>query len=117
MFFETALLCTYNFLFSKIIITNCKCYDDYKDFYDYIINKRNSYMACFGYTSNSRNRVAHRAIPIYLGSYIDQIIRGKEAIRECRPQWCFVILRGILKGYSSFSTFGKFIHSYTSFIY
>lgn len=85
---------------------DCKHYQKYRDdFIGEIIDKRGSYMACLCYLSTQRNRVAHESIPIMLGSYIDFRIRGAKAVLEDRAQWGTVILKGLLKMYSNFSTF------------
>lgn len=118
MFFEIYLLCSTNRKFQKKLLIDCDCYKMYNTkeaFMENIIVNRKSYMACLGYRSNTRNRSGHRSVPIFLGSYLDYRIRGKEAVEESRGQWGLVILRGVLKMYSSFSTFGKYY--YTSIDY
>lgn len=87
---------------------DCKCYEDYKHeqrFIERVINERKSYMACITYASESRRRIGHKWVPVMLGSYIDYRIRGKAAVEKSRAQWCAFILKGMLKIYSSFSTF------------
>lgn len=91
---------------------DCRCYDAYRTpeaFRKNVIQNRQSYLACIGYEATSRNRLGHCSVPIMLGSYLDFEIRGAEAVKECRVQWGLVILRGVLKIYSSFSTFGEYI--------
>lgn len=112
MFFEIYLLCSTNRKFQKKLLIDCDCYKMYNTeeaFIENVIINRKSYMACLGYRSNTRNRSGHRSVPIFLGSYLDYRIRGKEAVEKSRGQWGLVILRGVLKMYSSFSTFGKYI--------
>lgn len=92
----------------KYILVNCECYERYRKreaFIHNVITLRSSYMACLCYYANARKRINHRSVPIVLGSYIDYLIRGKEAILECRAQWGTVVLKGVLKIYASFSTF------------
>lgn len=94
----------------KDLITNCLCYKQYatrEAFIENIINGRESYMACLSYESNVRKRVSHRSVPVMLGSYIDYLIRGPEALQECRAQWGLFILRGVLMIYPNFSTFNS----------
>lgn len=108
MFFETYLLCSYNKNVGLKILTECDCYKLYSTeeaFVKTIIENRESYMACICYESNVRTRIGHRSIPIMIGSYIDYRIRGAKAVIESRSLWGLVILRGLLKIYSSFSTF------------
>lgn len=106
MLFDTYVLCSYNKVM-KNLMTNCKCYNFYKcgNFVDTIVEHRASYMACLCYGSQKRNRVSHKAIPIILGSKIDSLIRGNEALRECYNLWGAKILRGVLIIYPNFSTF------------
>lgn len=92
----------------KYILVNCECYEKYRTreaFIDNVITSRTSYMACLCYYANARKRINHRSVPIVLGSYIDYLIRGKDAVLECRAQWGTVVLKGVLKIYASFSTF------------
>lgn len=92
----------------KYILVDCECYDRYRTkeaFVRNVIEHRSSYMACLCYYANARKRINHRTVPIVLGSYIDYLIRGKDAILECRAQWGTVVLKGVLKIYASFSTF------------
>lgn len=108
MFFETSLLCSYNYLFRNCFMINCKCYEQYATMdklVENIIEKRWSYVSCLCYESIVRNRIGHGSIPIILGSYLDFCIRGEEAVQESRPQWGLLILKGIYKVYSNFSTF------------
>lgn len=107
MLFNVYLLCSYNKYFDNIMV-DCPCYSIYKkpeDFIQNVIENRDSYMGCLCYVSSKRNRIAHRSIPIVIGSYVDFRIRGIEAVRESAPLWGLVILRGLLKLYSNFSTF------------
>ncbi|AUQ43941.1 lef-8 [Esparto virus] len=110
MLFLTYLLCSYNKHFENLMI-GCPCYKDYNTdnnnaaFIENVINKRGSYMACLCYESSKRRRVGHKSIPIMLGSYIDYRIRGPEAFMATSSLWGLVILRGLLKIYSNFSTF------------
>lgn len=63
-------------------------------------------MACLKYeTHNNGFAYEHKCVPILLGSWLDYLIRGHDAVKNCRAQWCQVILRGIPKLYMSFSTF------------
>lgn len=108
MFFDTYFLCSYNYQMRKLLLVDCKCYDAYRtpeSFQQRVIENRNSYMACLCYYSKARKRINHRTVPIILGSYIDFLIRGLDAVIECREQWGAVILKGVLKIYASFSTF------------
>lgn len=108
VFFEAYLLCSYNARIGTRLSIDCGCYADYRDerlFIERIINERKSYLACITYDSQTRRRVGHRSIPIMLGSYIDYRIRGKAAVERSRAQWGAVILKGMLKIYTSFSTF------------
>lgn len=92
----------------KRLMIDCKCYDDYRDeerFIERVINERKSYFACITYASETRRRIGHKSVPIMLGSYIDYRIRGKAAVERSRAQWGAVILKGMLKIYTSFSTF------------
>lgn len=92
----------------KNLMTNCPCYKKYSTreaFIENIIDKRGSYMACLCYESTVRNRKSHLSVPIMLGSYLDYLIRGREALEECRAQWGLFILRGVLIIYPNFSTF------------
>lgn len=85
-----------------------KCYNNYRpeaNFIANVIDKRRSYMSCWCYESEVRNRVGHRSIPILLGSWIDFLIRGHKAVNQSRAQWGLVILKGLLKIYPNFSTF------------
>ncbi|KAI5630606.1 lef-8 [Venturia canescens] len=106
--FEAYLLCSYNLQIGKIVLMNCKCYNIYREestFIESVINLRQSYMACICYESQKRKRVGHKTVPIMLGSYLDYRIRGAQAVERSRAQWGAVILRGMLKIYTSFSTF------------
>lgn len=108
VFFEAYLLCSYNMQIGKRLVIDCKCYEDYRDeqrFIEHIINERKSYLACITYESQTRKRIGHKSVPILLGSYIDYRIRGKAAVEKSRAQWGAVILKGMLKIYTSFSTF------------
>lgn len=108
VFFEAYLLCSYNAQIGTRLLMDCGCYADYaveELFIERIINERKSYLACITYDSQTRKRVGHRSIPIMLGSYIDYRIRGKAAVERSRAQWGAVILKGMLKIYTSFSTF------------
>lgn len=108
VFFEAYLLCSYNAQIGTRLLMDCDCYADYaveELFIERIINERKSYLACITYDSQTRKRVGHRSIPIMLGSYIDYRIRGKAAVERSRAQWGAVILKGMLKIYTSFSTF------------
>lgn len=108
MFFETYLLCSYNYLFKDHILVNCLDYEKYKSpekFIENVIKNRGSYMACICYESIQRNRINHVSVPILLGSLLDFQIRGEKAVLETRAQWCAVILKGVLKMYPNFSTF------------
>lgn len=108
VFFEAYLLCSYNAQIGTRLLVDCDCYADYaveELFIERIINERKSYLACITYDSQTRKRVGHRSIPIMLGSYIDYRIRGKAAVERSRAQWGAVILKGMLKIYTSFSTF------------
>lgn len=92
----------------KNLMTNCSCYHKYSTreaFVENIIDKRGSYMACLCYESTVRNRKSHTSVPIMLGSYLDYLIRGRDALQECRAQWGLFILRGVLVIYPNFSTF------------
>ncbi|AYP97895.1 LEF-8 [Mauternbach virus] len=107
MMFNVYLLCSYNKHFNNLMI-DCPCYDSYRTeeaFTESVILNRGSYMACLCYESSMRNRISHRSVPIIIGSYIDFRIRGREAVIESAPLWGLVILRGLLKMYSNFSTF------------
>lgn len=108
VFFETYLLSSYNTQIGTRLLIDCDCYKDYRDerlFIERVVNERKSYLACIIYDSLTRKRVGHRSIPIMLGSYIDYRIRGKAAVERSRAQWGAVILNGMLKIYTSFSTF------------
>lgn len=108
VFFEAYLLCSYNAQIGTRLLMDCGCYADYaveELFIERIINERKSYLACITYDSQTRKRVGHRSIPIMLGSFIDYRIRGKAAVERSRAQWGAVILKGMLKIYTSFSTF------------
>lgn len=107
MLFETYLLCSYNRAMRNLL-TNCPCYSKYSPeerFIETIIDKRSSYMACLCYESTIRNRKSHNSIPIMLGSYLDFLIRGRNAVESCRAQWGLFIVRGVLVVYPNFSTF------------
>lgn len=107
MFFDTYLLCSYNKLMNDLII-DCPCYQLYYPFENFVANiieKRGSYMACLCYMSTVRKRIAHKSIPIMLGSYLDYRIRGRDRVIADRAQWGLFILKGLLKIYSNFSTF------------
>lgn len=107
MLFNVYLLCSYNKHFENFMI-DCKCYDIYRTedaFNESVILNRGSYMGCLCYESLVRNRIGHKSVPIMLGSYIDFRIRGREAVVASAPLWGLVILRGLLKMYSNFSTF------------
>ncbi|ACH96194.1 lef-8 [Oryctes rhinoceros nudivirus] len=107
MLFETYLLCSYNRAM-KNLMTNCSCYKKYSTreaFIENIIHKRGSYMACLCYEFTVRSRKSPPSIPIMLGSYLDYLIRGREAVEECRAQWGLFIIRGVLIIYPNFSTF------------
>lgn len=108
VFYEAYLLCSYNLLVGRRFKVDCDCYKVYADeetFIREIINKRQSYMGCIAYKSYTRKLPLHRSVPIMLGSLIDYRIRGKAAVEKSRAQWGAVILRGMAKLYSSFSTF------------
>jgi hypothetical protein len=62
-------------------------------------------MGCICYESKERKRIAHQSVPIVLGSYIDFLIRGERLVIDTRAQWGTIILKGMLKYYSSFSTY------------
>lgn len=112
-FFESYLLlsCSINVGHRKEqdswIMTNCYHYNDYRDerrFLEIITRERRSYMACLAYKHN-RKRINHVSVPIIIGSYIDYLIRGEEAVKRTRAQWGQIILQGVPKIYMSFSTF------------
>ena len=108
MFFESYILASYNHNVGIMADTKCSCYDCYSNeavFIKTIIEERGSYMTCICYEAMIRTRTGHRSVPIMLGSYIDYIIRGRDAVLASRGQWGLVILRGILKIYDNFSTF------------
>lgn len=109
VFFEAYLLCSYNAQIGSRLLVDCKtgCYDDYRAdvFVERVVERRKSYLACIAYEAHARKRVSHKAVPVMLGSYIDYRLRGKEAVETCRAQWGAVILKGMLKIYTSFSTF------------
>jgi len=107
MMFNVYLLCSYNKHFENLMI-DCPCYDSYRTeeaFTESVILNRGSYMACLCYESSMRNRISHKSVPIIIGSYIDFRIRGRDAVVASAPLWGLVILRGLLKMYSNFSTF------------
>lgn len=112
-FFESYLLlsCSVNIGQRKEqdswIMTNCYHYDDYREedrFLETVVKRRRSYMACLAY-KHHRKRINHVSVPIIIGSYIDYLIRGEEAVKRTRAQWGQVILQGVPKIYMSFSTF------------
>jgi hypothetical protein len=106
--FEAYNLCSYNKNIGNQLLVNCKCYKDSNiedSFYKNVIQARRSYMGCLCYTSNKRKRIAHKSIPIVIGSLLDARIRGIDKIKRDRTLWGCVILKGILKIYPSFSTF------------
>lgn len=87
---------------------DCSCYGaykEYKTFLKLVIDDRGSYMGCLCYKSHKKKRINHTSVPIMLGSYLDWCIRGEEECLKSRSLWGLVILRGILKIYSSFSTY------------
>lgn len=107
MYFDTHLLVSYNRQNPDLLI-DCKCYDDYRDpevFIQTIIVNRGSYMACLAYTSTVRKRVSHKSVPIMLGCYLDYRIRGAAEVLKHRVLWGVLLLKGLPKFYSSFSTF------------
>ncbi|XP_025207329.1 uncharacterized protein LOC112603114 [Melanaphis sacchari] len=112
-FFESYLLlsCSVNIGQRKEqdswIMTNCYHYDDYRDeerFLEIVKHNRQSYMACLAYKHN-RKRIKHVSVPVIMGTYVDYLIRGEEAVKRSRAQWGQVVLQGIPKIYMSFSTF------------
>lgn len=115
VYFETYTLLSCSLKLGRVkdlqthLLTDChKCYGQYRteeSFLDNIINKRKSYMACLAYHANSRKRINHVSVPIILGTYLDFLIRGRDALLKTRAQWGQVIIRGTCKMYFSFSTF------------
>lgn len=94
--------------FSFNLMTDCVCYDDYRDeniFFEKIIRERRTYAACIAYENGNHKIIMHRIIPINYGTYLDYRIRGRKVVEENRSLWGLVILNGMPKVNSPFSTY------------
>lgn len=125
MFHELYIIFCYNEHFSRRLAIDCPCYGEYyatqEKLLDTVIEKRKSYMACLcvrdsisgGSTKRKRRgtntagdgRVLHCCVPIMIGSFIDYCIRGRDAVVENRALWGALIVKGLPRIYSSFSTY------------
>lgn len=121
MFQELYILFCYNEHFRRRLAIDCPCYREYyatqDKLLDTVIEKRRSYMACLCVrgVSNKRSRqgmqhtgdgrVLHCCVPIMIGSFIDYCIRGHDAVVENRALWGALIVKGLPRIYSSFSTY------------
>lgn len=61
------IVLTYDYLTQEIIITNCECYQEYKDF-DKLIEEKKNYFACISYNGI----IVHKIFPIMIGSSLDR---------------------------------------------
>lgn len=111
--FRNYYLLTYNKNIGKNLLHNCQCYKtDYADeeyFVENTIRQQKSYMGCLCEIINdgqtSRTRIAHKSVPIMIGSYIDFCVRGKDIVERDYSQWGAFILNGMYQIYTVFSTF------------
>lgn len=71
----------YNHVFKSSIILNCSCYKDYdkNNFFDYVFKNKNSYFGCLSVEKDGEKGIAHKTIPIMLGSIADLSIREVQA--------------------------------------
>lgn len=69
--FQKFIINLYNKLITNYCVLNCKCYQPYDSFIDYVFIQKNSYLCCV----IKNNEVLHKVFPIMLGSFIDLLIR------------------------------------------
>lgn len=107
MYYLINLLSSANTLNREYILVDCKCYHDFDTTENFMqsIKKRHSYLGCFCYKRKKRRRIAHRYIPIMIGSYVDYLIRGYDAVQSTRHLWGSFIINGAPMVYLNFSAF------------
>lgn len=67
------------------------------------IRSRESYMFCIG--REGKKQVDHLSVPIMIGSMMDFYIRGFDVVMADRYRWGCVLIKGVYKIYTAFSTF------------
>lgn len=94
--FRNSILCEWNVEVGPLLVVNCKCYKQYKNDFDNCLN----YCSCL---YRPQVAVAHKCIPIVLGSYLDFLIRGPKQVLKDKPFWGCIRLRGMLYLYYTFT--------------
>lgn len=74
--FTESIIWEYNTYFQEMILHACPCYLVYKDFIKFIFKEKNTYSCCLLLSVDKELKVNHRCLPIMIGSYIDNTIRG-----------------------------------------
>lgn len=100
---------SYNVAFSKYIIYDCLCYDQYKNFTKSILTERGNYMCCLVLPMNKQSlqneyEIQHTILPIMIGSQIDLHIRRSSSGKDDYNLFGIFIIDGIHRYIPNFIT-------------
>ncbi|QLI62376.1 LEF-8 [Dikerogammarus haemobaphes nudivirus] len=100
-FYANFLVKEYNACFAPYIIFDCKCYEIYENFKEFVYEKSKSYLCCLLITIEGKSKEFHLKWPVMLGSLIDFNIRG---VQNDSNMFGSMIIEGSVKVIYNFIT-------------